>query len=121
MVKEGHAWRTFREPRERLIDLPDLPGDGRPAATRLAWVLATAIRDRTFGQGEKLPTAASLSHRFGVSVDTCRVAVNLLVSHGLVRKERGGSAYVRGEPVTPTTGAQAEQAVPGVVPGMPEH
>lgn len=93
---EGHPWKTFREPRERLVDLPDLPDAGGSMAQRIAAVLAGGIAGGTFRQGEALPPAASIAHRYGVSVDTARAAVRALISHSLAYRQPGGHAYVRG-------------------------
>lgn len=56
-----------------------------------------AIFDRTFAQGEKLPSENALAEMFGVSRPTIREALGALVSAGLVRKIPGasGGSFVR--------------------------
>ena len=57
--------------------------------------LAEEIRSRRWEEGQKLPTEAELSQRFGVNRHTLRRAVSALVDRGLVRVEQGRGAFVR--------------------------
>ena len=57
--------------------------------------LAEEIRGRRWEEGQKLPTEAELSRRFGVNRHTLRRAISALVDRGLVRVEQGRGAFVR--------------------------
>lgn len=57
--------------------------------------LAEEIRARRWEEGQRLPTEAELSARFGVNRHTLRRAVGALVDRGLVRVEQGRGAFVR--------------------------
>ncbi|WP_420565728.1 phosphonate metabolism transcriptional regulator PhnF [Thalassobaculum sp.] len=57
--------------------------------------LAEEIRSRRWAEGQRLPTEAELSGRFGVNRHTLRRAVSALVDRGLVRVEQGRGAFVR--------------------------
>lgn len=57
--------------------------------------LAAEIRSRHWGEGQRLPTEAELSARFGVNRHTLRRAISALVDRGLVRVEQGRGAFVR--------------------------
>ncbi|MCR9072796.1 MAG: phosphonate metabolism transcriptional regulator PhnF [Alphaproteobacteria bacterium] len=57
--------------------------------------LAEEIRTRHWAEGQRLPTEAELSARFGVNRHTLRRAVSALVDRGLVRVEQGRGAFVR--------------------------
>lgn len=86
---------------DRVRLLPEPADDARPYATRLAEALAQGIVDRILRQGERMPAAAQLAARFGCKVDVARHAVRLLSDHGLVVREAGGFAYVRGALAVP--------------------
>jgi len=57
--------------------------------------LADEIRSRRWEEGQRLPTEAELSARFGVNRHTLRRAISALVDRGLVRVEQGRGAFVR--------------------------
>lgn len=57
--------------------------------------LAEEIRNRRWEEGQRLPTEAELSGRFGVNRHTVRRAISALVDRGLVRVEQGRGAFVR--------------------------
>lgn len=57
--------------------------------------LADEIRGRRWEEGQRLPTEAELSARFGVNRHTLRRAISALVDRGLVRVEQGRGAFVR--------------------------
>jgi GntR family phosphonate transport system transcriptional regulator len=57
--------------------------------------LAAEIRNRRWEEGQRLPTEAELSRRFGVNRHTLRRAISALVDRGLVRVEQGRGAFVR--------------------------
>lgn len=57
--------------------------------------LADEIRSRRWEEGQRLPTEAELSGRFGVNRHTLRRAISALVDRGLVRVEQGRGAFVR--------------------------
>src|SRR5689334_15522154 len=98
--QHGKGWAgAFDQARSYLVDLPEPADDDRPLFARIAEVIAQAIEARTFGQGMRLPPAASIAHRYATSVDTGRAAVRVLVEQGLVTREPGGGAYVRGAAV----------------------
>lgn len=65
--------------------------------------IATALRDEIargdFIQGDKLPTEAVLSARFGVNRHTVRRALKVLAEEGLVHSRRGAGVFVT---MTPT-------------------
>lgn len=73
---------------------------GRPA-------LWTAIRDRLaeeignghYAPGERLPTEARLSARFGVNRHTVRRALAALAEEGTVHSRRGSGVYVQQNPM----------------------
>jgi GntR family phosphonate transport system transcriptional regulator len=67
------------------------------------WVaIANAIRndlsEGRYRPGDKLPTEAALSDRFGVNRHTVRHALSALVEDGLVYTRRGAGAFVKGVP-----------------------
>jgi len=57
--------------------------------------LAADIRNGVWGEGDRLPTEAMLSHRFGVNRHTLRRAVSSLADRGLLRVEQGRGIFVR--------------------------
>src|ERR1044071_9841819 len=81
----GQGWAgAFDAGRSALVDLAEPADDDRPLSVRIAEVLTAAIEARTpgFGQGTRLPPAASIAHRFATSVDTGRSAVRVLGEAG---------------------------------------
>lgn len=57
--------------------------------------LAADIRSGAWGEGDRLPTEAELSSRFGVNRHTLRRAVSSLADRGLLRVEQGRGIFVR--------------------------
>ncbi len=96
----GTAWRALPDPpMTRLRRLPDVPAYGQGSyAARMAGILAKAIADGTFRQGEALPSLQTMGTRWACARHTVRHAIAILRSHGFVAQQRGGAAYVRGVP-----------------------
>lgn len=65
----------------------------------IAETLARDISLGQFVQGDKLPTEASLAHRFGVNRHTVRRALAALSEDGLIYTRRGAGAFVAAKPV----------------------
>lgn len=66
----------------------------RPVYTQIADELRNNIQQQTYQPGDKLPTEAQLSQRFGVNRHTIRNAIALLKDEGLVRVDRGRGTFV---------------------------
>lgn len=100
--KQGWAG-AFDQSRTRLVDLPQVADDDRPLYARIAGALTEAIDARVFGQGMRLPPAASIAHHYATSVNTARAAVRLLIDAGVVTRKPGAGVYVTGrrEPQDP--------------------
>ena len=62
--------------------------------------LSREIADGQFPPGEKLPTEAALSQRFGVNRHTVRRALAEMQGTGLVHSRRGAGVFVTGAPLT---------------------
>ena len=64
--------------------------------------IANAVRgdlaEGRYAVGDKLPTEAALSERFGVNRHTVRHGISVLVEEGLVRTRRGAGAFVAATP-----------------------
>lgn len=72
---------------------------GRTAVwTSIAMTLAHEIAARGYGPGDKLPTEAELSARFGVNRHTVRRALADLAERGIVRARRGAGVFVDAPP-----------------------
>lgn len=56
------------------------------------------ISEGCYRPGDKLPTEAALSERFGVNRHTVRRAIGALVDDGLIRTRRGAGAFVEATP-----------------------
>lgn len=56
------------------------------------------IAENRYKPGDKLPTEAVLSERFGVNRHTVRHALSALVEEGLVHTRRGAGAFVKSVP-----------------------
>jgi len=106
----GHAWRSDIDV-NRLRQLPAPAGSaaGRVAG-RIADALTEAIRAGIYRQGERLPSAEKIAHRFTVSKDTGRAALRELADRGIVARA-GGRMYVRGCPAAPGTRPSAARSV----------
>lgn len=70
-------------------------GSGTAVWRQIEETLAAEISARTWEEGQRLPTEAELSRRFGVNRHTLRRAVAALVDRGLLRVEQGRGAFVR--------------------------
>lgn len=64
----------------------------------IAETLTREIAEGHYAPGDKLPTEAQLSARFGVNRHTVRHALKALVERGLVRTRRGAGAFVAQKP-----------------------
>ena len=71
----------------------------RPALwTSIRDTLQKEIGDGHYAPGDKLPTEADLSHRFGVNRHTVRRAIADLCEAGLLRARRGAGVFVTQKP-----------------------
>ena len=64
-------------------------------ADQLAALLETAIRERKYLPGAKLPSESQLSRTHKMSVHTVREALSQLVGKGLVEKRKAFGTFVR--------------------------
>ncbi len=89
---------------------PELPFVGRRQrlSDRVADELRSAITERRFAAGSRLPTEAALSKSFGVSRAVVREAVSRLASEGLVESHQGSGLFVPEERPAATADAIAE-------------
>jgi len=69
-----------------------------PVWQAIAAALRADISEGRYLPGDKLPTEAQLSARFGVNRHTVRHALSQLVDNGLVRTRRGAGAFVASTP-----------------------
>ncbi|MEN8685020.1 phosphonate metabolism transcriptional regulator PhnF [Marivita sp.] len=69
-----------------------------PVWQAIAAALRADISEGRYLSGDKLPTEAQLSARFGVNRHTVRHALSHLVNEGLVRTRRGAGAFVASTP-----------------------
>ncbi len=87
----------------------------------IAETLRTEIAGGARPPGDRLPTEAQLSARFGVNRHTVRRALLALASEGLVRSRRGAGAFVANAPADYPLGArvrfQRSMEAAGRVPG----
>lgn len=60
--------------------------------------LSSDIADGRYGSGDKLPTEAQLSSRFGVNRHTVRHALKVMAEEGLVLARRGAGVFVAQRP-----------------------
>jgi GntR family phosphonate transport system transcriptional regulator len=77
-----------------------------PLWQAIADALRGDISDGRYAPGDKLPTEAALSDRFGVNRHTVRHALSALVEDGLVRTRRGSGAFVAARPTDYPIGAR---------------
>jgi len=85
----------------KTLELPYL-GRGQRLSERVADELRTAITERRFPAGARLPTETALAEGFGVSRAVVREAVSRLKSEGLVVSLQGSGLFVpEGRPLTP--------------------
>lgn len=69
-----------------------------PIWAAIAAQLRGDIREGRYGIGEKLPTEAQLSARFGVNRHTVRHGLAQLAEEGLVKARRGAGVFVTAQP-----------------------
>ena len=69
-----------------------------PVWTSIAATLESEIAAGRYGTGDKLPTEADLSARFGVNRHTVRRALAALADKGIVRARRGSGVFVDAPP-----------------------
>lgn len=98
-----HAWHDYRTPHTLLAALPDLehPVPGNRMFEGIGRALGDAIERGHWAQGEKLPPAAAIAHRFGCSVDTARAALRWLIDDGYGQRQPGGATYATGPKARP--------------------
>ncbi len=77
-----------------------------PVWQAIAAALSADISEGRYLPGDKLPTEAQLSARFGVNRHTVRHALSDLVEQGLVRTRRGSGAFVASAPTDYPIGAR---------------
>ncbi|MEP5728655.1 MAG: phosphonate metabolism transcriptional regulator PhnF [Sulfitobacter sp.] len=77
-----------------------------PVWQAIANTLRSELSDQRYRPGDKLPTEAALSDRFGVNRHTVRHAISKLVDEGLVRTRRGAGAFVAQLPTDYPIGAR---------------
>jgi GntR family phosphonate transport system transcriptional regulator len=69
-----------------------------PIWQAIAGALRADLAEGRYRPGDKLPTEAELSARFGVNRHTVRHGLSALVEEGLVRTRRGAGAFVAAVP-----------------------
>lgn len=69
--------------------------DPRPPYQQVAAALRAAILTRKIEPGEKLPSQAELTQRYGVARMTIQQALRILKDEGLVSSRQGSGMYVR--------------------------
>lgn len=79
--------------------MDEAPLKKTPLWLAIADSLRAAIAEGQYGEGDKLPTEAELSRRFGVNRHTVRHALSRLVEDGLVHTRRGAGAFVLARPL----------------------
>lgn len=70
-----------------------------PLYLQIADELRRNIEESVFKVGDRLPTEAELSERFGVNRHTLRRAVEVLRHEGIVGVERGRGTFVMADPI----------------------
>lgn len=71
-----------------------------PIWQQIQTTLSREIAEGRFPAGDKLPTEAALSQRFGVNRHTVRRALAEMQAAGLVHARRGAGVFVTGAPLT---------------------
>lgn len=71
-----------------------------PLYLQIADELRRNIEEAVFNVGDRLPTEAELSERFGVNRHTLRRAIVVLRNEGIVGVERGRGSFVTATPIT---------------------
>ena len=69
-----------------------------PLYYQLAWALRSQIHSRSHRPDARLPTETTLMRSFGVSRTTVRLAFQLLLKDGMVRRIPGRGTFVTGDP-----------------------
>lgn len=69
-----------------------------PLWRSIATALSADIAEGAYGPGDRLPTEAALSARFGVNRHTVRHALAHLAEQGLVHSRRGAGVFVHAAP-----------------------
>jgi GntR family phosphonate transport system transcriptional regulator len=77
-----------------------------PIWQAIADALRADLSEGRYAPGDKLPTEAALSERFGVNRHTVRHGIAALVEEGLVRTRRGAGAFVAATPTDYPIGAR---------------
>ncbi|MFN3972414.1 MAG: phosphonate metabolism transcriptional regulator PhnF [Gemmobacter sp.] len=80
-----------------MIASPAQPPN-QPLWQSIAATLSAEIAEGIYGPGDKLPTEAVLSARFGVNRHTVRHAMAHLSDQGLVHSRRGAGVFVHARP-----------------------
>lgn len=75
-------------------DVDEALRDRRTVVMRVRDRIAALIRDEGLRPGDRLPTEAQLTARFGVSRPAMREALKLLEQDGLIHAERGRGRFV---------------------------
>ena len=70
-----------------------------PLYLQIAHELRRNIQESVFKVGDRLPTEAELSERFGVNRHTLRRAMEVLRQEGIVGVERGRGTFVMADPI----------------------
>lgn len=70
-----------------------------PLYLQIASELRRNIQESVFKVGDRLPTEAELSERFGVNRHTLRRAMEVLRQEGIVGVERGRGTFVMADPI----------------------
>jgi DNA-binding GntR family transcriptional regulator len=76
---------------------------------RIAADLREAIRSGDLKPGDRLPTEQELGERYGVSRNTVRLAVGMLINEGAITSTPGRGTFVRDRAVTTYHASWAEQ------------
>ncbi len=65
-----------------------------PVTTQINQIIRERIQSGTYHPGDRLPSESELAGEFGVSRSTLRLAVNSLVSEGVIIRRHGDGTYV---------------------------
>lgn len=88
--------------------MPLDPDDPRPPYLQVAAAIRDAIRDGTYGPGDRLPSRTEMSAEYGVSPMTVQNALRELRDEGLVVTRQGSGVFVRTvPPVDPSARLEA--------------
>lgn len=91
--------RVPRQPRNRMISLPDAAAsplaERVPRYLQVATDLRKAILAGTFSEGAQFPTETKLCERYQVSRFTIREALKRLQDEGLIARKRGSGTTVQ--------------------------